>query len=677
MCGIAGILNLEQKPPPTLEQATAMISIFRYRGPNESGIYIDDHAALGHARLSIIGLDGGIQPIANETETLWIVYNGEAFNYPELKADLLQRGHRFSTETDTEVVLHLYEEYGPRCLTMLNGQFAFAIWNSERRELFLARDRVGIRPLYYTIDEGRLVFASEIKSIFTVTGSKDLDMKGLAQVFTFWTTIHGKTVFEGIEELPPGHYATVSQDGMDRERYWSIPFHSGRKQEISTADAAEELRELLADAVRVRLRADVPVGSYLSGGLDSSIISTLIATRFNNRLRTFSMQFQEEAFDESSYQQELIDFLGADHRSITIHNQQIRQLFPKTVWHCETPILRTAPVPLFILSRLVHTEGFRVVLSGEGADEILGGYNIFKEAKVRRFWGKEPESERRPLLLERLYPYIFNNPGRGRHFLRQFFKVTPEDLADPLFSHLIRWENSRKNLMFLSEERQQAMRGYDPLHDLLGQLPAEFHDREPLEKAQVLEMEIFLANYLLSSQGDRVGMANSVELRHPFLDYRVIDFAFRLPSRLKIRGLDEKHLLKRAFSGMIPERVKARGKKPYRAPIRELFFSDAPVDYVDDLLSETTLARSGYFNVGKVRRLFEKFNRPNQDFSSEFQNMALVGILSTQLIHQQFVEGTSLRAVEQIRADRVIIRTSAGLRTGRNGTRHHIAAISP
>jgi len=412
-------------------------------------------------------------------------------------------------------VLHLYEEYGPRALSMLNGQFSLAIWDSVRQELFLARDRMGIRPLYYTRSNGRLIFASEVKSILAVTGTRPLDMEGMAQVFTFWTTLHGRTVFEGIEELPPGHSLTVKQGKIVRERYWNLPFHP-EKNHIVPADAADELRELLADAVKIRLRADVPVGSYLSGGLDSSIISMLIATRFNNRLRTFSMRFQEEAFDESTYQDELIAYLGVDHRSITVENQQIRKLFPRTIWHCETPVLRTAPVPLYILSGLVHSEGLRVVLSGEGADEILGGYNIFKEAKVRRFWGREPESAGRPLLLERLYPYIFNNPGRGRHFLRQFFKVSPQDLDDPLFSHMIRWENSRKNLGFLSEERLHALGAYDPLDDLLRQLPADFHLRDPLEKAQVLEMEIFLANYLLSSQGDRVAMANSVELRHPF-----------------------------------------------------------------------------------------------------------------------------------------------------------------
>ncbi|SNB46034.1 asparagine synthase (glutamine-hydrolyzing) [Geobacter sp. DSM 9736] len=661
MCGIAGIFNLEAQLPPGLDQITAMASIFRYRGPNESGAYLDDDVALGHVRLSIIGIDGGIQPICNETETLWIVYNGEAFNYLELKDQLLARGHRFTTETDTEVVLHLYEEYGPRCLDMINGQFALAIWDSTRRELFLARDRVGIRPLYYTCSKGRLLFASEIKSILTVDGTRQLDMQGLAQVFTFWTTLPGKTVFEGIHELPPGHFMGARDGKLSTERFWSIPFHSSPTA-MTREKAAEELRELLTDAVRLRLRADVPVGSYLSGGLDSSIISMLIAKNFNNRLKTFSIGFQEDAFDESDYQEELIRYLGADHRRIMIDNGDIRRLFPKTIWHCEKPLLRTAPVPLLVLSGLVQSEGFRVVLSGEGADEVFGGYNIFREAKVRRFWGRDVTSEHRPLLLERLYPYIFRNPSRGRQFLQSFFRVSTEDLENPLFSHMIRWEASMKNLMFLSDECRSALAGYNPIDDLLCRLPEDFFERDVVGKAQFLETEIFLSNYLLSSQGDRVGMANSVELRHPFLDFRVIDFAYRLPSHWKIRGLDEKNILKKAFRGMIPERIGRRPKKPYRAPIRELFFADAPTDYVDDQLSAAALQKSGYFNPTKAGLLFRKFRNSHHDFSNEFQSMALIGILSTQLVHQQFVEGVSLRAVEQIRVQRVVSRGSLGLR---------------
>ena len=412
MCGIAGILNLHNSMPPSLEQITAMISTLAYRGPDESGVYHDPAIALGHLRLSIIGINGGSQPICNETGTLWIVYNGEAFNFIELRDDLIKRGHFFTTATDTEVVLHLYEEYGVKCLDKINGQFAFAIWDSVTKELFLARDRVGIRPLYYTLTGGRLSFASEIKAILAVSGVREIDIQALSQIFVFWTTLSGRTVFRDIQELPPGHFMLVKNGGVRLEPYWTIPFHPPEVgAPLSFDDAAEELRELLKDAVRVRLRADVPVGAYLSGGLDSSIISMLISRNFNNSLKTISMGFRESDFDETSFQEELIRFLGTDHKRIIIDSDQVRKYFPETIWHCEKPLLRTSPVPLFMLSRLVQSEGLKVVLSGEGADEILGGYNIFKEAKIRNFWGREVGSKVPAASFGKTLPLHFQERG--------------------------------------------------------------------------------------------------------------------------------------------------------------------------------------------------------------------------------------------------------------------------
>lgn len=661
MCGIAGIFNLKRELPPTMEQITSMIAPLKHRGPDEAGIYRDTRIALGHVRLSIIGVASGIQPIANEDETLWIIYNGEAFNYVELKADLIKKGHRFATETDTEVLLHLYEEYGSNCLEKINGQFSLAIWDALNEELFLARDRVGIRPLYYTWSAGRLIFSSEIKAILAVAGMRELDLEALAQVFVFWTTLPGRTIFRKIQELPPGHYMLVKDAPSRPEPYWSIPFYP--PDEIaarSLTESAEELRELLKDAVRVRLRADVPVGAYLSGGLDSSIIAMLIVRNYDTHLKTFSMGFQQSDFDETPYQQELIRFLGVDHRQVMIDGRQIRELFPETIWHCEIPLLRTAPVPLFVLSDLVRREGYKVVLCGEGADEVFGGYNIFKEAKIRSFWGRQPDSKRRPLLLERLYPYVFKNPSRGRSFLQNFFSVRPEDLQKPFFSHMIRWENGRKNLTFLSDESIAALSGYEPLIELAERLPRGFCSRDPVTRAQNLEMEIFLANYLLSSQGDRVAMAHSVELRHPFLDHRIVDFSFRLPVKWKIRGLQEKFILKETFQRLIPDRITRRAKQPYRAPIRELFSTDAPPDYVDELLSEKCLKKSGYFNAVKVRRLLDKYRQPDNGFSSEIRNMALIGVLSTQILHRQFVEGVPPRATERIVPDKVVDRSRKG-----------------
>ncbi|WP_183356478.1 asparagine synthase (glutamine-hydrolyzing) [Geomonas silvestris] len=655
MCGIAGIMSRSGRQRPDLEQISTMMAPLRHRGPDQSGVYLDPDLAMANLRLSIIGLGDGIQPIGNEDGTLWIVYNGEAFNYLELKAELIEKGHRFATSTDTEVLLHLYEEYGSTCLQRINGQFALAIWDSRKKELFLARDRVGIRPLFYVDTAERLCFASEIKAILALEGTRELDLESLAEVFTLWTTVPGRTVFQGVRELPPGHFLVV-QKGRPSvpQPYWQIPFYPCDPALRGADEAAEQLRELLTDAVRLRLRADVPVGAYLSGGLDSSIIATLISRHGTSHLRTFSLGFQAAPFDESRYQRELIDHLGADNRQVLVSNEQIRAAFPDTVWHCEKPMLRTAPVPMFLLSRLVRDEGYKVVLSGEGADEILGGYNIFKEAKIRQFWSRYPASQRRPLLLEKLYPYIFSNPSRERHYLQEFFAVRERGADSPFFSHEIRWENSRKNLTFLSDDCRSALAVYDPLARLAETLPEGFAERDLLARAQHLEMELFLAGFLLSSQGDRVGMAHSVEMRHPFLDYRVIDFAFRLPARWKLRGLKEKYLLKRAFRGVIPESINNRDKQPYRAPIRELFSAQAPRDYVDDLLSETRLRESGYFNPHKVARLYAKFLNTPAGLSSEFQNMALVGALSTQILHEQFVKGERLRALGRVTPDRVV-----------------------
>ncbi len=321
MCGIAGILNLENASPVAEDLLLRMVSILRHRGPDESGIYLEPQIGLGQARLSIIGLDGGTQPIGNEDGSLWIVYNGEAFNYLELREELRRRGHRFATETDTEVVLHLYEEWGPRCLERINGQFALAIWDADKRELFLARDRVGIRPLYFTRAGGCLLFASEIKALFLHPEvRREIDLQSLAQVFTFWTTLTPRTVFRGVQEVPPGHYLRIRDGRLTEKAWWQLPYSPPAERRPGTLpEAREELAALLADSVRLRLRADVPVGAYLSGGLDSSILSTLAADALGeNGLRTFSLRFAESAFDETPFQQEMVRFLGTDHRELQV-----------------------------------------------------------------------------------------------------------------------------------------------------------------------------------------------------------------------------------------------------------------------------------------------------------------------------------------------------------------------
>lgn len=640
-----------------------MVSILRHRGPDESGIFIDQNVGLGHSRLSIIGLNDGIQPITNEDETLWIIFNGEIFNYIELRAALIKKGHRFQTDTDTEVLLHLYEEQGVDCLKELNGQFAFAIWNSVDKELFLARDRTGIRPLFTTIQNGRFLFASEIKALFLDPSiPRSIDLASLQQIFTCWAPVGQRTVFQGIQQLAPGHYQLLrcGEEPGRPEPYWSIPYYSAEQQcQGSREDALEELRFLLKDAVRLRLRADVPVGAYLSGGLDSSILTSIIVRNFNNRLKTFSLGFEDEAFDEAQYQEEMVASLGTEHQQITISNQDVRERFADVIWHCETPLLRTGPVPLFLLSGLVRDHQFKVVLTGEGADELFGGYNIFKEAKVRSFWGRRPDSKMRPALIERLYPYIFKNAAQPKAFLQKFFAVNEADLLDPLMSHRKRWANGSKSAMFFNRDVLEDLSGIDPLLDLEKRLPEGFADRDIFSRTQWLEMDMFLSNYLLSSQGDRVAMAHSLELRLPYLDHRLIDFAARLPAHWKMPGLKEKNFLKKAYQGQIPDSIYERPKQPYRSPSGPVFFGRNDND-PRELICMDQVKRAGIFNGRKVQNLLDKQFRSAGYQASEIENMAVVGILSTQLIYEDFIERYHGRLVAPVMPDKVVRKVHSG-----------------
>ncbi len=635
MCGIAGILNLNAPEPIDPKVVERMINIVHHRGPDATGIYIDDHVGLGHARLSIIDLAGGAQPIHNEDKTLWITYNGEIFNYPELRKGLLSRGHRFATNTDTEVILHLFEEEGPECLRHLNGQFAFAIWNSREKELFLARDRAGIRPLHYAFTGNRFIFASEVKSIFMNREvPRSIDPVAMEQIFTFWTTLPGRTVFQGIHELPPGHHMRIGNGKQEIRKYWDFTFFSPESQIDWPMDKlCEKLHFLLHDAIKIRLRADVPVGCYISGGLDSSGITTWVRNNFNNELRTFGIHFEEKAFDESKYQEYMVSRLKTKHTNLLATNEKIGNAFTDVIWHCEKPLLRTAPVPLFLLSKVVRDNGFKVVLTGEGADEVFGGYDIFRETLVRKFWSRQPHSANRPLLLRKLYPDIFTDP-RLRKTLQSFFEKGIDHPENPFFSHMIRWDNTSRAKNFFSEDLKAAIGGYNGYEEVSKGLPDKFDQWDTLSKAQFLEMRIFLSNYLLSSQGDRVAMANSVEIRLPFLDFRLIELVGRIPSKRKVHGMKEKYILNRLFRDILPPVILDRPKRPYRAPIQQSLVNEN-VPNSRERLSDKQLRETNLFDPKKVERLLYRIEKTHH--LTEVDGMAVAGILSAQLIHEQFI----------------------------------------
>jgi asparagine synthase (glutamine-hydrolysing) len=596
--------------------------------------------AFGHTRLSIIDLEGGAQPMGNPAGSLRVTFNGEIFNYVELRQELRARGHHFATHSDTEVILHLYEEKGDDCVHDFNGQWAFAVWDRRRRRLLLSRDRIGIRPLYYTVADGQLLFASEIKALLAHPSvRRELDPRALDEIFTFWCTRPPRTVFRGIRELPPGHLLSVENGRIGIRRYWHFDY-SNVQPVANEAECAGQLRELLIDATRLRLRADVPVGAYVSGGLDSAVIAAMVRNFTDNRLRTFSVAFDDREFDESEFQKEVNDLLQTERYETLCTGESIGRVFPEVVWHAETPIVRTAPAPLFLLSGLVRKSDFKVVLTGEGADEVLGGYDIFKEAKIRRFWGVSPESNLRPLLLKRLYPYLKNIQAQPEAYRRAFFHVRPEDLSSPFFSHLPRWDMTASLRRFYSAEFKAETDGHDVCEELSAALPDHFWDWEPFARAQYLEATILLPGYILSSQGDRMAMGHSVEGRFPFLDHRVIEFAGSLPSRLKMKVLNEKYILKRAAGDLVPGSVIHRKKQPYRAPEASSLLGDAQgrgrPEWADDLLSASRVKKGGLFDPLATDKLLRKFEKGRAIGVRD--NMALVGIASAQLLVDRFID---------------------------------------
>ncbi len=508
----------------------------------------------------------------------------------------------------------------------------------DTQELFLARDRVGIRPLYYYLTPDLFVYGSEIKAIFEHEKvNRELSEEGISETLTFWNTISPNTVFKGVKECPPGHFIKFKNNQISIKKYWNLSFATKDNYFKGTIlEAITKFEELFQDSVRIRLRADVPVAAYLSGGLDSSITTAYIQNIEPKILQTFSVGFTEKEFDESYFQKIASDYFNTRHISHTCTTREIAENFPKVVWHCEIPLLRTSPSPMFSLSKKVRENNIKVVITGEGADELLAGYNIFKENKIRHFWAKDPKSKIRPLLLKKLYPYITALQNANPNALKMFFGYKLSETDSPIYSHLLRWKNSSNIKNHFSKETQEKLSAFDPYKSLMANLSGQMDNMDSLAKAQYIEMVVFLSGYLLSSQGDRMGMANSVEGRYPFLDHRIIEFCASLPPDYKLNGLNEKVLLKKMMKGKLPEEILNRPKQAYRAPILSSFLGSEAPGFVMDLLSEGYLLEAGIFSPDSVAKLLVKMNSGKA--YSEIDNMALTAILSTQLIYKLFIK---------------------------------------
>ncbi len=652
MCGIAGTLSFEGTPD--LGLIKRMVSRVHHRGPDGSGIYRDGRAALGHARLAIIDATGGAQPMTNEDESVWVTFNGEIFNYLELRRELTGLGHRFRSASDTEVIVHAWEQWGERCFRRFNGQWALGIWEPAKQQLTLSRDRLGVRPLFFARRPHRFLFASEVKALFADPEvPRCIDRAGLTETLTFWGTVAPRTIFTGIQQLPPGHVAIIREGSEKIYPYWRPQFPVQDHESLQDlATNAASLREQLIQAVRLRfLRSDVPVGAYLSGGIDSAVIAAVIVRYTDVPLETFSLRFKDSEFDEGSFQKLMARELGTTHHEVSVDARDIGASFPQVVWHTETPVLRAAPAPMFLLSRLVREHDYKVVVTGEGADEVFAGYDIFREARAREFIARDPQSPVRARALDLLYPWMARAPGQTPAFAREFFG-RHLDIHDPTFSHRPRWESTASLLGMMVPHPEV---GGDVTGDLVARLPEEHRQWTSLSRAQYLEMTTLLAGYILSSQGDRMLMANSVEGRFPFLDHGVVEFANRLPSRHKLLGLDEKHILKKTFRDLLPSAIIDRPKQPYRAPDAASFFVEGGLDWVQEMTTPSAVAAAGVFRPEAVRALMAKAHRSAGVRMSNTDNMRVLAVLSTQLLHHHFIEGNGSSGSDFIEADPTIL----------------------
>lgn len=643
MCGIAGFYSTKHEA--TRAKLERMLRTIVHRGPDSLCGFLGDGVGIGSARLSIVDIPGGRQPAVSKDRKVAVAFNGEIFNYLKLRDKLRARGARFRTRSEVETLLQLYLEYGESFVEQLNGQFAIAIWDGRSKRLLLFRDRLGIRPLFWHGAEGHVVFASEAKALFAYGGiERRLDRAAIHQTFRFWTMVGDTAPFEGVRQVPPAHFAVFDRSGVRLHRYWDWPFPGALDPIVLKGDEDyfEAFREQLDATIARQKMADIQVASYLSGGVDSSVIAMRLQQQVPS-LRTYSVAFEDKEYDESEAQRLVADHFGLEHISLRVKSKEIGENFPRAVWHAETPLFRTAPVPLFLLSQRVHEDGIKVVMTGEGADEVLLGYDLFRETAIRRFWQRNPESEWRASLFKRLYAYLpqYRNP---RYFglLIDFYRSTLEDTENEHFAMAVRWNNGRTLEQYFSADMKEWSQAYDPELALNQWLPDGYSDSDDIDRAQITEVMTLLSNYLLSSQGDRMSMAHAVEGRYPYLDHEFMEFAARLPRRIKLRGLRDKFILRQAFGDALPKPVRDRPKVAYQAPdIRGFFVDGWEPDYLSEILSERRLNETGLFDAKRVALLLAKARSQKLDRVGNRDNMAFVLVLSTMLLDDIFVRGAN------------------------------------
>jgi asparagine synthase (glutamine-hydrolysing) len=626
MCGICGLIYSDHERPVDRQTLAWMTNIMQHRGPDSFGFHVELGVGLGVRRLSIIDLKTGDQPISNEEGAVRVICNGEIYNFVELRQELLASGHRFHTSSDVEVIVHLYEDLGPDCVHRLRGMFGFALWDSHRRLLMLARDRLGIKPLYYTVRPEGLCFGSEIKPLL-ISGlvKPELDILALRDLFTFGFIMGPKTLFSVVNQLLPGHYLLYQDGNVSIQRYWqvSFPLQGQEIPKMSLEDWAEALLEKLEESVRIHLRSDVPFAAWLSGGIDSSSIASLMSKLTVQSIQTYTLTFEDRKFDEVRGQKTLDcfpEYKLTDHKVVC--RTEDFELFPKAIWSCESISATGIEILQMILSQST-TQSFKVVLTGEGSDEVFGGYGWFQVDKLLRPLAMLPLFLRRLMLFGPLFPRLW--PGASRvHLAPKEMNLTRyQSMMGPRRPELM-------EKLFSADLKQQLVETESSVPPF--KPPPDFSKWHPFTQLQYYELALRLPNFI-THQLDRTSMAYSLEARVPFLDHEFVEFCAKIPPALKMKKLQEKYILRQAVREILPRQIVWRKKRGLRAPYQQWLVERLP-DFATEMLSDTNLSRKGYFNPQAVHDLLKRHRARENDYGAQ-----LLGILAIQLWDELFING--------------------------------------
>jgi asparagine synthase (glutamine-hydrolysing) len=625
MCGICGIYEYKTHKLVDQQSLADMLSVLHHRGPDDGGVFFDKDMALGMRRLSIIDLDGGKQPISNEDGSITTVFNGEIYNYQSLREELEGRGHRLLTASDTEVIVHLYEDFGEECVQQLRGMFGFAVWDAHKRRLLLARDRLGIKPLYYTHAGGRLIFGSEIKAILQHPSVQiHLNREGLNNFLSLKYVPAPQTMFEGIHALPPGHLLTCDENGVKICCYWDLSFANHRNNDMPEEAYAEQLQALLRESVKLHLTSDVPFGAFLSGGVDSSTIVALMSQFLGEPVKTYSVGFDGtgEKFSELPYARLVAKKFQTDHHEVFIRPAHLVDLAQKVVWHLDQPLAEHATLANYMVAELASRD-VKMVLTGEGGDELFAGYARYSGERLSPFFQRIPKAAKSLALAasshlpglrrQKLALYALSQPDEAARFVNWF----------PLF-------NSEMKQAVLSKDLKDSLRGYDA-DSVFRQHLACTDASEPLDRMLYVDTKLWLPDLLLA-RGDKMSMAVSLEARVPLLDHKLVEFAATLPQNLKVKGLVRKYLLKKVSRRWLPSEIIDRKKQGFPMP-SSLWFRKEARSFLRDVLSPSAVRTRGLFDPIFVEKLIEQHENGFADHSA-----LLWGLMSVELWQNVFMD---------------------------------------